>query len=152
MWCVAVSHDGQWVVSGSKDGVVQFWDAKDGLPQYTLRNYGYSGAFFPILNRRIILPDLSLVVSIDLSPVGSILATASRNKQVEICGYIDLRAIRASPDFMYRELQSGVMRFPSHPTLPFSRNVTLTCSDQITRSRLVMTLIIAYIPSILTPR
>lgn len=123
-----------------------------GLLQCMLRNYGYSGAFFPIPNRRIILPDLSLVVSIGLSPVGSILATASRNKQVEICGYIDFRAIRASPDFMYRELQSGVMRFPSHPAHQFSWKVTLTCSDQITRSRLVMTLMIAYIPSILTPR
>jgi len=25
---VAVSHDGQWVVSGSEDSRVRFWDAK----------------------------------------------------------------------------------------------------------------------------
>jgi WD40 repeat protein len=30
---VAISHDGQWVASGSKDRGVQIWD-KDGRPQF----------------------------------------------------------------------------------------------------------------------
>jgi glucose repression regulatory protein TUP1 len=34
---VAVSHDGEWVVSGSKDRGVQFWDAKTGIVQCMLQ-------------------------------------------------------------------------------------------------------------------
>ena len=33
---VAVSHDGKWVVSGSKDRGVRFWDPKSGIVQFTL--------------------------------------------------------------------------------------------------------------------
>jgi len=36
---VAVSHDGQWVVGGSYDGGVQFWDAKSGIVQLMLQGY-----------------------------------------------------------------------------------------------------------------
>jgi len=36
---VAVSHDGQWVVSGSNDGRVQFWDAKSGIVQLMLQGH-----------------------------------------------------------------------------------------------------------------
>ena len=39
---VAISHDGQWVVSGSKDRSVQFWD-KDGRAQLTLQGHKNSG-------------------------------------------------------------------------------------------------------------
>ena len=44
---VAISHDGQWVVSGSKDRGVQFWD-KNGRAQLMLqghKNSGESGFF-----------------------------------------------------------------------------------------------------------
>ena len=40
---VAVSHDGRWVVSGSKDREVQFWDAKTGIPQMMLRGHKNTG-------------------------------------------------------------------------------------------------------------
>ena len=41
---VAVSHDGQWVVSGSKDRGVQFWDAKTAVVQCMLQGHKNSGA------------------------------------------------------------------------------------------------------------
>ena len=40
---VAVSHDGQWVVSGSKDRGVQFWDAKSAMVQCMLQGHKNSG-------------------------------------------------------------------------------------------------------------
>lgn len=40
---VAVSHDGQWVVSGSKDRGVQFWDAKSAVVQCMLQGHKNSG-------------------------------------------------------------------------------------------------------------
>jgi len=36
---VAVSHDGQWVVSGSLDRSVRFWDAKGAGVQCILRGH-----------------------------------------------------------------------------------------------------------------
>ena len=39
MRSVAVSHDGQWVVSGSDDFRVRFWDAKGADVQCILRGH-----------------------------------------------------------------------------------------------------------------
>lgn len=64
---VAVSHDGQWVVSGSKDRGVQFWNANTALVQCMLQGHKNS------------------VISIDLSPTGSVLATGSGDWQARIC-------------------------------------------------------------------
>lgn len=36
---VAVSHDGQWVVSGSKDRGVQFWDANTAIAQCMVQGH-----------------------------------------------------------------------------------------------------------------
>ena len=41
---VAVSHDGKWVVSGSKDRGVQFWDANTAVAQCMLQGHKNSGA------------------------------------------------------------------------------------------------------------
>lgn len=38
--CLAVSHDGQWVVSGSNYGRVRFRDAKTWIVQLVLEGYG----------------------------------------------------------------------------------------------------------------
>ena len=38
--CLAVSHDGQWVVTGSPYGLVQFRDAKTWIVQLVLQGYG----------------------------------------------------------------------------------------------------------------
>jgi glucose repression regulatory protein TUP1 len=40
---VAVSHDGQWVVSGSKDRGVQFWDSHTATMQCMLQGHKNSG-------------------------------------------------------------------------------------------------------------
>ena len=64
---VAVSHDGQWVVSGSKDRGVQFWDARSAAVQCMLQGHKNS------------------VISIDLSPMGGLLATGSGDWQARIC-------------------------------------------------------------------
>ncbi|KAF8162518.1 WD40-repeat-containing domain protein [Mycena galopus ATCC 62051] len=66
---VAVSHDGEWVVSGSKDRGVQFWDAKTGVVQCMLQGHKNS------------------VISIDLSPAGNILATGSGDWHARIWSY-----------------------------------------------------------------
>ncbi|KAL0573757.1 general transcription repressor [Marasmius crinis-equi] len=66
---VAVSHDGQWVVSGSKDRGVQFWDSRNATVQCMLQGHKNS------------------VISIDLSPSGSILATGSGDWQARIWSY-----------------------------------------------------------------
>ena len=50
---VALSPDGKWVVSGSKDRGVQFWNPIDGQPQFMLQGHKNSGnTVFP---RRIAL-------------------------------------------------------------------------------------------------
>lgn len=46
---VAVSHDGQWVVSGSKDRGVQFWDAKSAVVQCMLQGHKNSGEFMQFI-------------------------------------------------------------------------------------------------------
>jgi WD40 repeat protein len=43
---VAVSHDGQWVVSGSKDRGVQFWDSRSAIVQFMLQGHKNSGILF----------------------------------------------------------------------------------------------------------
>jgi len=65
---VAISHDGQWVVSGSKDRGVQFWD-KHGRAQLMLQGHKNS------------------VISIDLSPTGGYLATGSGDWQARVWSY-----------------------------------------------------------------
>lgn len=47
MLSVAVSHDGQWIVSGSKDRGVQFWDARSAAVQLTLQGHKNSGESCP---------------------------------------------------------------------------------------------------------
>jgi WD40 repeat protein len=42
---VAVSPDGAWVVSGSKDRGVQFWNPKDAQTQLMLQGHKNSGKF-----------------------------------------------------------------------------------------------------------
>ena len=69
---VAVSHDGQWVVSGSKDRGVQFWDARNAQVQCMLQGHKNS------------------VISIDLSPAGNFLATGSGDWQARIWSYVNV--------------------------------------------------------------
>ncbi|KAJ7793388.1 chromatin associated protein [Mycena olivaceomarginata] len=63
---VAVSHDGQWIVSGSRDRGVLFWD-RGGVVQSILQGHKNS------------------VISIDLSPTENLLVTGSGDNLARIC-------------------------------------------------------------------
>ena len=85
-----MSHDGAWVVSGSKDRGVQFWDSRTAIVQCMLQGHKNSGEFlvsfcFLLLRQILTFPP---VISIDLSPAGSILATGSGDWQARICTYL----------------------------------------------------------------
>ncbi|KAF5375715.1 hypothetical protein D9615_009344 [Tricholomella constricta] len=66
---VSVSHDGQWVVSGSKDRCVQFWDARNATLQFMLQGHKNS------------------VISLDVNPAGGMLATGSGDSLARIWRY-----------------------------------------------------------------
>ncbi|KAF8131852.1 WD40-repeat-containing domain protein, partial [Boletus edulis] len=63
---VAVSHDGRWVVSGSKDHGVWFWDSHTATMECVLQGHK------------------NPVLSVDCSPVGNILATGGGDWDVRI--------------------------------------------------------------------
>ena len=63
----AVSHDGQWVVSGSVDQSVLFWDARNAQARFALHGHNNS------------------VMSVDVSPTGDILATGGYDRVTRIC-------------------------------------------------------------------
>ena len=44
---VAVSHDGKWVVSGSRDRGAVLWDAETGIPQLVLHGHKNTGRLSP---------------------------------------------------------------------------------------------------------
>ena len=64
---MAVSHDGQWVVSGSDDKSVLFWDARNAQAQFALHGHK------------------SFVMSADVSSTGDIFATGSYDGVTRIC-------------------------------------------------------------------
>ncbi|KAG8715512.1 general transcription repressor [Ceratobasidium sp. 423] len=70
---VAVSPDNQWIVSGSKDRGVQFWDPRNATQQLMLQGHKNS------------------VISIDLSPAGGLLATGSGDWQARVWSYAALQ-------------------------------------------------------------
>ena len=85
---VAVSYDGQWVVSGSKDRTVQFWDARSAAVQCTLQGHKNS------------------VVSVNLSPTGGLLATGCGDWQARICKPLSCLAVLYYCSSLHRELRS----------------------------------------------
>lgn len=90
---VAVSHDGQWVVSGSKDRGVQFWDQRTAQVQALLQGHKNS------------------VISIDLSPAGGILATGSGDMQARLCELplSILKMVLKMLTKLYRDLHDDMM-------------------------------------------
>ncbi|KAJ7850458.1 hypothetical protein B0H13DRAFT_1487182, partial [Mycena leptocephala] len=61
-----VSHDSQWIVSGSKDCGMQFWDPA-GVTQCILRGHKNS------------------VISVSLDPAGNLLASGGGDNLARIC-------------------------------------------------------------------
>ncbi|KAI9719012.1 MAG: general transcription repressor [Chrysothrix sp. TS-e1954] len=70
---VALSPDGQWVMSGSKDRGVVFWDPRDGTAQLHLQGHSNS------------------VISVAPSPKGGLFATGSGDQKARIWSYSDYR-------------------------------------------------------------
>ncbi|KAK3844210.1 MAG: WD40-repeat-containing domain protein [Linnemannia gamsii] len=69
---VAVSPDGKWVVSGSKDRGVQFWDPNSTAVQFMLQGHKNS------------------VISVALSPAGTYFATGSGDTRARVWSYESL--------------------------------------------------------------
>jgi glucose repression regulatory protein TUP1 len=63
---VALTPDNQWVLSGSKDRGVQFWDPRTGLAQLMLQGHKNS------------------VISVAPSPTGDLFATGSGDLSARI--------------------------------------------------------------------
>jgi glucose repression regulatory protein TUP1 len=66
---VAISPDGQWVVSGSKDRSIQFWNIQSGQAQFLLQGHKNS------------------VISIDIARQGNLLASGSGDCHARIWSY-----------------------------------------------------------------
>lgn len=66
---MAISPDGQWVVSGSKDRSIQFWNIHSGQAQFMLQGHKNS------------------VISIDLARSGGLLASGSGDCHARIWSY-----------------------------------------------------------------
>jgi glucose repression regulatory protein TUP1 len=70
---VDTTPDGKWIVSGSKDRGVQFWDIRTGSTQFMLQGHKNSGKispFFgiiPILTLDFVVID-TIVISVAASP------------------------------------------------------------------------------------
>ena len=69
---VALTPDTQWVISGSKDRGVQFWDPRNGQTQLMLQGHKNS------------------VISVAPSPTGSYFATGSGDTRARIWSYTRL--------------------------------------------------------------
>lgn len=69
---VAITPDARWVLSGSKDRGVQFWDPETGNTQLLVRGHKNS------------------VISVSTSPTGMYFATGSGDKRVRIWKYTNL--------------------------------------------------------------
>ncbi|KAG0142826.1 hypothetical protein CROQUDRAFT_673304 [Cronartium quercuum f. sp. fusiforme G11] len=79
---VAVSPDGAWIMSGSKDRGVQFWDPKTAMAQFMLQGHRNS------------------VISIAVSEAGGLLATGSGDWNARIWSYEDIADRDRLPDRM----------------------------------------------------
>jgi len=69
VYSIAISHDGTWIVSGSRDQSVQFLDARTAIVQCLLVGHK------------------DKVINVDLSPAGNFLATGSADGMARIWRY-----------------------------------------------------------------
>jgi len=69
---VSISHDGRWVISGSKDRCVQFWDSRNATLQFMLQGHKNS------------------VISLDVNPTGGMLVTGSGDSLARIWRYSEI--------------------------------------------------------------
>lgn len=86
---MALTPDGEWVLSGSKDRGVQFWNPRTGDTQLMLQGHKNSGAtiFLAWLKRLLIIVHF-LVISVAPSPKGELFATGSGDMRARIWKYV----------------------------------------------------------------
>jgi glucose repression regulatory protein TUP1 len=84
---VALTPDGQWVMSGSKDRGVQFWDPATGQAQLMLQGHKNSGKFNAVSRKRESMLTTISVISVAPSPVGGLFATGSGDMKARIWRY-----------------------------------------------------------------
>ncbi|KAF9528647.1 WD40-repeat-containing domain protein [Crepidotus variabilis] len=72
---VAISSDGHWIASGSKDRSVHFWDSHTGLSQFLLQGHKNS------------------VISTDFNPLGGMFATGSGDYSARIWAYSTINSL-----------------------------------------------------------
>lgn len=90
MLSVCLTPDGHWVMSGSKDRGVQFWDPITGNAQMMLQGHKNSGESKRckvhregrILNANMISP--RIVISVAPAPTGNLFATGSGDMRARI--------------------------------------------------------------------
>lgn len=86
---MALTPDGEWVLSGSKDRGVQFWNPRTGDTQLMLQGHKNSGAT-SVLNwlRSLLITVNYLVISVAPSPKGELFATGSGDMRARIWKYV----------------------------------------------------------------
>jgi WD40 repeat protein len=91
---VAVSQDGEWIVSGLSDGRVQLWDARTRELQLVLRGHKCDGQCW-ILCTRLIANDSCglLVASVAISSQCGMIASGHLGGTMRICKYTGLRVL-----------------------------------------------------------
>jgi WD40 repeat protein len=91
VWSVAVSQDGEWIVSGHLDGGVQFWDARTRELQLVLRGHEYGGWCYILYTCLIANDSCGLLVdSIAISSQCGMVASSDNGGNVRICKYTSL--------------------------------------------------------------
>ena len=91
---VALTPDGEWVLSGSKDRGVQFWDPRTGDTQLMLQGHKNSGNLDPFSkagsvmaageNGLLMIASAPTVISVAPSPAGDLFATGSGDMRARI--------------------------------------------------------------------
>jgi glucose repression regulatory protein TUP1 len=82
---VCLTPDGQWLMSGSKDRGVQFWDPVTGVAQMMLQGHKNSGKLWTMLpSKTLLIHRTFLVISVAPSPTGQLFATGSGDLRAKI--------------------------------------------------------------------
>jgi glucose repression regulatory protein TUP1 len=84
---VALTPDGAWVMSGSKDRGVQFWDPSTGDAQLMLQGHKNSGEFISNSQHALTAANKDIVISVAPSPMGTLFATGSGDMKARIWRY-----------------------------------------------------------------